>query len=271
LFSWQGSFGPIILTSELALLIGNVFSFTVSPKYKFYLKLSEMRKLATDTFEFSFKRPEHFIFKPGQYLEWTLPSTRTDGRGNRRYFTIASSPTEVEIKLGIRFNEPGSAFKKQIKGLKTTDVIAAGQLVGDFTLPEDKSKKLVFVAGGIGVTPFRSMIKYLIDKNEKRDIVFFYANKTEGEIAYKDIFDEAEQKLGVTIVYIISDEKNIPSSWRGEKGRITEVMLNKYVPDITARTFYISGPNGMVENYKKLLARLKIKPTSIVTDYFPGF
>jgi ferredoxin-NADP reductase/Na+-translocating ferredoxin:NAD+ oxidoreductase RnfD subunit len=271
LFSWQGSFGPIILTSELALLIGNVFSFTVSPKYKFYLKLSEMRKLATDTFEFSFKRPEHFIFKPGQYLEWTLPSTRTDGRGNRRYFTIASSPTEVEIKLGIRFNEPGSAFKKQIKGLKTTDVIAAGQLVGDFTLPEDKSKKLVFVAGGIGVTPFRSMIKYLIDKNEKRDIVFFYANKTEGEIAYKDIFDEAEQKLGVTIVYIISDEKNIPSSWKGEKGRITEVMLNKYVPDIAARTFYISGPNGMVENYKKLLARLKIKPTSIVTDYFPGF
>jgi ferredoxin-NADP reductase len=138
-------------------------------------------------------------------------------------------------------------------------------------LPEDKSKKLVFVAGGIGVTPFRSMIKYLIDKNEKRDIVFFYANKTEGEIAYKDIFDEAEQKLGVTIVYIISDEKNIPSSWKGEKGRITEVMLNKYVPDIAARTFYISGPNGMVENYKKLLARLKIKPTSIVTDYFPGF
>ncbi len=271
LFSWQGSFGPIILTTELALLIGNVFSFIVSPKYKFYLKLSEIKKLATDTFEFSFKRPEHFMFKPGQYLEWTLPSTRTDGRGNRRYFTIASSPTEIEIKLGIRFNEPGSTFKEQIKGLKNADIVAAGQLVGDFTLPEDKSKKLVFIAGGIGVTPFRSMIKYLIDKDEKRDIVFFYANKVEGEIAYKEIFDEAVKKLGIVVIYILSDEKNIATSWAGERGRIDEAMLSKYVKDITVRTFYISGPNGMVESYKKLLTKVKIKPTSIVTDYFPGF
>ena len=270
LFSWQGSFGPIILTTELALIIGNVFSFIVSPKYKFLLKLLEVKELADNTFEYSFKKPEVFHFKPGQYLEWTIPTTKTDARGNRRYFTIASSPTEVELKLGIRFNTPGSGFKKFLQGLKPQDSITAGQLIGDFTLPSDKSKKLVFIAGGIGVTPFRSIIKYLLDINEKRDIVFFYSNKTENEIAYKDIFDEAARKLNIKVVYILSDDKDL-STWKGERGRIDEKMLKKHVNDINDRIYFLSGPNAMVENYKKLLKSLNVKQTSIVTDYFPGF
>lgn len=270
LFSYQGSLGPIILTTELALLIGNFFSFIVSPKYRFKLIVSDVKALAHETFEFSFVKPKMFNFKPGQYLEWTIPTTKTDRRGNRRYFTIASSPTEEFIKLGVKFNASGSSFKSFLKSLKPKDSITAGQLVGDFTLPNDKTKKLVFIAGGIGVTPFRSIIKYLVDRNEKRDIVFFYSNKKEDEIAYKDVFTEAENKLGIKVVYILSDE-NVPPTWKGERGRINEEMLKKYVSDANSRLYYLSGPNAMVENYKKMLKSLKVKPTSIVTDYFPGF
>ncbi len=110
----------------------------------------------------------------------------------------------------------------------------------------------------------------MLDINEKRDIVFFYSNKTENEIAYKDIFDEAARKLNIKVVYILSDNKGL-SDWKGERGRIDEKMLKKHVNDINDRIYFLSGPNAMVENYKKLLKSLNVKQTSIVTDYFPGF
>lgn len=271
LFSWQGSFGAIILTTELVLLFGNIFSFLASPKYRLFLSLKNKLALARDTFEFTFPKPQNFNFKPGQYLEWTLPGLKTDGRGNRRYFTIASSPTEEFLKLGIKFNNPTSSFKRALREWASDGKIAAGQLMGDFVMPSDRNKKLVFIAGGIGVTPFRSMIKYLLDKNEKRDIVLFYANKTKDEIAYKELFDEAQKALNIKVIYILTEEQTVPQGITGEIKRLDESILKKHVPDYISRTFYLSGPNGMVEGYKKLLAKLSIKPSAIVTDYFPGF
>ncbi len=270
IFSYQGSVGSFILTTELALLFGNIFSFLVSPKYKLLLKLISVRNLADNTKEFSFSKPDFFKFKPGQYLEWTLPTFKTDSRGNRRYFTIASSPTERDIKISIRFSTPGSGFKRLLQQLKLNENITAGQLSGDFTLPENKEKKLVFIAGGIGITPFRSMIKYLVDSNEKRDIVLFYLNKTEGEIAYRDILDEAGKLIELKTIYVLTDEKAL-GNWSGETGRIDEKMLKKHVTDLDGVAFYLSGPNAMVENYKKLLRKLNVKPGSIMTDYFPGY
>lgn len=271
LFSWQGHFGPIILTTELVLIFGNIFSYLVSPKFKVKLPLVEKKTIAKETYELSFLKPKGFSFKPGQYLEWTLPYFKADSRGNRRYFTIASSPTEDEVKLGVKFSSPPSFFKKMLLNATLDVPLLAGQLSGDFVLPNDSSKKLVFIAGGIGVTPFRSMVQYMLDRNEKREVILFYVNKEEPEIAYKDLFDKASKELGIRVIYILSDEMNIPSNWNGEKGRITTDMLKKYVPDFHDRTFYLSGPNAMVQNYKKLLREIGIMSQRIVTDYFPGF
>ncbi|MDO8269354.1 MAG: oxidoreductase [Candidatus Levybacteria bacterium] len=271
LFSFQLKLLFFYPTPEFALIVSNIFSFIVSSKYRLYLRLKSKTELASNITEVSFNKPSFFTFKPGQYLEWTLPILKADSRGNRRYFTIASSPTENEIKLGIRFNEPPSSFKKRLHALGKNDTATAGQLLGDFTLPSDTSKKLVFIAGGIGVTPFRSMIKYLLDVGEERDIVFFYANKVKNEIAYKELFDEAVKKLGISIVYILSEDEEISTDWKGEKGRIDKKMLKKHVSDISERTFYLSGPNSMVTNYKKLLRSLGVRSSAIVTDYFPGF
>jgi glycine betaine catabolism B len=271
LFGAQFHFGPIYSTPELALVLGNIYSYIVSPKQKLFLRFKEKIKAAENTYEYVFTSSNKLHFKPGQYLEWTLPHGRADMRGNRRYFTIASSPTEEDIHLGVRMEQQSSTFKKKLAEMKPTDTFVASQLMGDFTLPEDKNKKLVFIAGGIGVTPFRSMVKYLLDKKEQRSIVLFYTNKTADEIAYKDIFDKAQKELGLKPIYVLTNMDRIPAAWPGKAGRIDEKMITEEVPDFKERTFYISGPNAMVDAYKHLLNKMGVPHNQIVTDYFPGF
>lgn len=272
-FGAQFEFGPIFSTPELALVIGNIFSFIVSPKQRLSLALKDKKKLAQHMHEFVFTPSQKLAFQPGQYLEWTLPLKRPiDTRGNRRYFTIASSPTEPEIKLGVKIEEgKWSTFKKHLSEMKNGDILAASQLAGDFTLPKDPSKKLLFIAGGIGITPFRSMIQYLVDKNEKRDIIMLYTTPHPDELAYIPLFDEAEKKLGIKVVYVITREENAPNDWKGKKGRITEDMLKEVAPDYKDRDAYLSGPNAMVESYKSLLHQAGTAWNRIHADYFPGF
>jgi len=153
-------FGTIHSTPELALIVGNIFSYAISPKRKYILKLKSVQKFGADIYDFIFTADRKISFKPGQYMEWTLPATNppADTRGNRRYFTIASSPTELELHLGIRYYEPSSTFKKKLLALRSGDefivsgtsdqsgkpsdneTIIAGQLSGDFTLPNDPAK-----------------------------------------------------------------------------------------------------------------------------------
>ena len=259
--------GTIFSTPELALLVGNIFSYIVSPKYKFVLKLKEIIPVAQDVYDFVFEHARGFRFSPGQYFEWTLGHTNPDNRGNRRYFTIASAPTEDNIRIGVKFYKEPSSFKEALGALNRGEAIIASQLSGDFILPKDQKKKLVFIAGGIGVTPFRSMIKYLIDKNEVRDIVLLYTNRFPHDIAYKDIFEEAK-KFGIRTIYTVTERTE---GWTGNTGYINKEMISKEIPDFGTRTFYISGPHGMVESYHSMLRGMGISQKNIKTDYFPGF
>ena len=261
----------IYFTPEIALCCGNIFSYLVSSKAKLVLKLKEKVKIANDTYDFVFNPDKKLNFQPGQYLEWTLAHKKMDNRGIRRYFTIASSPTEKDLIMGVKFYDKPSSYKKALTSLNKRGIVVAGQLAGDFTLPKDKDKKLIFIAGGIGVTPFRSMIKYLLDNNEKRDIVIFYSNKNFHDIAYKDIFDQAAKKLHIKVIYCLSDVGSMPPDWDGETGFINEAMMKKYVPDFMERMFYISGPRSMILTFQKALKEAGISKTHIKTDFFPGF
>lgn len=270
LFGSQFSVGPLFASPEFALVAGNILSFILSPKGKLILKFKEKNQLAPTIYEFVFSSENKFNFLPGQYLEWTLSHSNPDSRGIRRYFTIASSPNE-NFRLGVKIiPEKSSSFKKALLDLKPGSSLIADQLSGDFVMPENSIKKLVFVAGGIGVTPFRSMVKNLIDNGNKRDIVLFYSAVDPKEFVYKDIFKKGED-FGVKTVYILGGKGEVPKNWIGEAGYLTEQMVNKYVPDFKDRNFYLSGPIAMVNNYRNLLMALGIKNSQIVTDYFPGF
>ncbi len=262
--------GAFYSSPELTLVVANIFSYIVSPKQKLLLHLKEKTQYGADEVEFVFASQEKLHFMPGQYMEWTLKHPSTDSRGNRRYFTVASSPTENAIHLGVKFYENGSSFKRALHHLSDKDSITVGSLGGEFTLPKSLEKKLVFIAGGIGITPFRSMIKYCIDSDEKRDIILMYSNKADSEIMYKNVFQIGE-KIGVKTIYTLTDIDSVPKNWKGQVGRITPDMIRKEIPDFTERLFYLSGPHGMVVGFEKTLKEIGISQFHIKKDFFPGF
>ncbi len=269
LFATNMHIGSLYFTPELALLIGNVFAYLVSPKGRFMLTLLGKNEIAAGTYEFVFAPDRPFMFRPGQYLEWTLGHPSADNRGNRRFFTIASSPTEQTVRLGVRISEPGSTFKRALKSMQEGDTASASSLAGDFVLPKDGKKKLVFIAGGIGITPFRSMVQYLIDTKDAREITLLYSNKTASEIAYKEIFDEAAQAIGMKTLYALTNEPNpIPGTYAG---RIDATLIAGKVPDYKECIFYLSGPYGMVTAFEKTLHDMGVSRSHIKTDYFPGY
>jgi ferredoxin-NADP reductase/Na+-translocating ferredoxin:NAD+ oxidoreductase RnfD subunit len=255
-------------TPEVALLAGNLLTFVVSPKGRVMLTLERVEKVANGAFEFVFRPDRQLAFAAGQYLEWTLPVRRPDDRGNRRYFTIASAPTEEQVRLGVKVSPDGSAFKRELGEFKRGEVIVASQLAGSFVLPRNPAKKLVFIAGGIGITPFRSMLKELIDRDERRPIVVLYGNRRASEIAYADVLEQAERCLGIPAYHAVEDpEGALPGM---TIGYIDEAMIRRCVPDFAERSFYISGPQPMVAAQRRLLRRMGVSFWRIKTDFFPG-
>lgn len=266
--------GSFYSTPELALVIGNIFAYIVSPKEKLFLKLKERIQVGTDTFDFVFQKDKQFNFQPGQYMEWTLKHSKPDSRGNRRYFTLASSPTEPKIRLGVKFypkENKQSSFKKRLMALPIGEKLVAAERSGDFVLPKDKDQELVFIAGGIGITPFRSMIQYLLDKREPRNITLLYSNKKVSDIAYREVFEQAEKQLGIKTVYAITDKDEITTDNSMYNGFIDAQVIQKEVPDYMHKTFYISGPHGMVRAFENTLRSMGIPKRNIKIDFFPGF
>lgn len=272
LFPPQVHIASVYTTPELALIIGNLFAYIADPKPKLFPSLARKRRLAPGIAEFVFRPKTNLAYKPGQYMEWTLPHAHSDSRGDRRYLTLASSPTESEIRLGVRYYDNGSSYKKAMLAMDADTRIVASQLGGDFVMPKDKSRKLVFIAGGIGVTPYRSMIKYLIDTDERRMVTLLYSAKTAGEIVYKDVFDEARRRLGVNVIYCLTGEvRGLPPDSRYRAGYITPDMIKREIPDYNERLFYLSGSHRMVNDMKGALRELGIPRSHIKIDFFPGY
>lgn len=257
------------IAPEMALCIGNVISYFMSPNYRLALPLS-WKKFIGPSGIFAFMPSQQLAFAPGQYMEWTLPHKNVDSRGNRRYFSIGSSPTEKELLLAVKFYNPSSSYKKTLVTMQQGDEIIAAQLAGDFTLPKKINTPLVFIAGGIGIVPFRSMVKYIIDKNLQANIILLYANRTKGEIVFADIFQEA-QTHGIKTIYTLTDIDHVPQDWQGEKGYITGEMIQRTIPDYKTRTFYLSGPQLMVERYHETLTSIRVSRNHIKQDFFPGY
>ncbi|MEO8084554.1 MAG: RnfABCDGE type electron transport complex subunit D [Ardenticatenales bacterium] len=270
LFTPQIHFGTLFATPELAMVVGNVFGYLVSPKATLLLNLRKKVHLAPNIYDFVFVPPRKLAYEPGQYMEWTLGHDAPDSRGNRRFFTLASSPTEDTLRLGVAFNPTSSTFKQALLSLEPRHGIVAAQLAGDFVLPSDPDQPCVFIAGGIGITPFRSMIKYLLDTGQRRPIVLFYANKTADDIVYRDVFDRAAREVGIRTIYALTDTARIPPDWDGWSGRITGELIAQAVPDYRRCTFYLAGPPAMVDGFRDVLSRMDVKRGQIKTDAFAG-
>lgn len=211
--------------------------------------------IAADLKSFWFKPEKPLRYQAGQFTELQIKHKPTDERGDKRWFTLSSSPTEPLLAVTTKISGPGSSFKRELLDLQSGDIVSISNPMGDFVLPRDQGRELLFVAGGIGITPVRSMLKYLTDNKQRRNITTLYAARTESGLAFADIIRNSS-KLHTFISDL--DQKL-------DYGVIEEVANKLHNPLI-----YISGPEAMVERFYKDL-RHSFPESQLITDYFHGY
>jgi ferredoxin-NADP reductase len=214
-------------------------------------------------------------FTAGQCAFFKLDGVSGDSKGPIRHFSIASSPTEQDLTISTRIRD--TPYKQKLASLQKGAKILAWGPEGEFVLHNDHSKPAVFLSGGIGVTPFRSMIKYATDKRLPLKITVFNSNKSERGILYRDEFDRwAGQNKNVKIVYTLTEEEHQqrPANWAGEYGRIDKEMIGRHLSgdEIAKAVYYICGPPGMLKAMQKLLhEELQIPRERMKVESFTGY
>lgn len=207
-------------------------------------------------------------FEAGQFFLLTL---ELDGKDVVKPFSFSNSPTE---KGYIEFTKKitDSAFSEALKELKVGDEVKIKMPLGDFSFDKDH-EKVVFIAGGIGITPFRSMIKYAADKGMKNDMLLLYGNDVEENIVFKDDFDAIQRSVpNFKVVYTLSSTEAKTCGWKGCCGYIDSGMIKDHVPDHKDRMFYLCGPPGMVKCVEKGIQEdLGVPESNIFREQFIGY
>ncbi len=216
------------------------------------------------TFWFNPERP--IRYQAGQFIELFIPHDNPDSRGIKHWFTLSSSPSESPlIAITTKFaDENGSSFKRALSVLKPGDKLRISDPMGDFVLPKDKSRPLLFAAGGIGITPFRSIIKSLVDSGEQRDVVIVYSARHEDELAFTELLEQSKLRVN----YIISQPAD---DWNGLTGNLSPEQISTLVPDADKRIIYMSGPEPMVESLVEAFKSQGVPEHRLVGDYFPNY
>ncbi len=223
------------------------------------LKIEEKRKEINDIYSFIFQPEEPVTWQAGQYALYRIPHDNPDSRGETRIFTISSPPFQNKIMLTTHyFFEKSSSFKKALFAKKAGEIIDVVKIDGNFTVNKD-DKSLVFIAGGIGITPYHSILLELEKNGDSRDIILIYSNKNIDNVTFKDTLDNLAKSYNrLKVNYIFSPQ------------RADEDFIKKTVPDLQKSTFYISGPMVMVKTVEESLQRLNVEKKNIKKDYFPG-
>ncbi len=207
-------------------------------------------------------------FNPGQYMIMDLKVA--DPKGNTRLFSISSAPLENFLMFSTKISD--SNFKQKLNSLKIGEKVKLQGPLGRFTLQEDIFKKTVMIAGGIGITPFRSMIKFALNSVPGLKIVLLYSNKTPDEIAFKKEFEElaSTHAENFSLVNTITQPEEA-LEWIGRIGRIDETLIKEFVEDLNEAIFYVCGPPKMVEAMVSLLKEMQIPSTNIKFEKFVGY
>lgn len=238
------------------------------------MKLTLVRKQeeAKGSTSFFWRAEPAIEWKPGQYLYYTVTLPEKDPRGNVRHFTISASPTEGEIRLTTKLSD--SLYKKTLFELPEGTEINGSGPRGDFVLDEEKTEPQVFIAGGIGITPFRAFIKYATDKGFKTPIHLIYSNSTPEEITFKDDFDSwASDNPNFTVSYTITKPEE-SKDWNGLTGRINAEMIERLITPHSALStpiWWLCGPPAFTEAMEVELEKMKVDIQKIETEQFTGY
>lgn len=246
----------------------------VTEPKEFYLPFIKKEQIAKNTYSFFFDRSDHpFDFLPGQYNRVFLELSQKDERGSHRSFTICSSPQEKDIlMITTKIVDQASPFKQKFNSLIPGEKIRFFGPMGMFTLPEKSKLPLVFLAGGIGITPFHSMLVSASASNMQLPITLFVSFSSISDVIfYNELMTVSQNNPQIKVVYTITHPEFVGTLWNGETGRISVELLKKYIPDVLAVEYYVCGPSVMVSSMLDMLHDLKIPFQQIREEQFTGY
>lgn len=225
------------------------------------LKLVQVKNESPDTKTFYFESDEEIKYTSGQYFYFTIPNLKyEDDRGNTRHFTLSSSPTEKLISFTTKFLNPMSGYKQTLLELKIGDVVEGKGPNGTFVLPNRYPliTNHLFIAGGIGITPFRSIIKYITDKKINAKIYLIYSN-SDNKFVFKEDFSKIPAEF-------------VDSS---KSGHLGEVKIKKLIENwslaIDNCTFWLCGPPPFIDAVENALEKIGVTSAKIRSEKFTGY
>ena len=234
-------------------------------------KLVSRHEVAEGTVAFRFEKPSGWTFQAGQFLDMTLLSpSETDAEGDTRAFSIASAPHEETLMVATRLRD--TAFKGVLMKMPLGAAVKIAGPSGDLTLDNDAERPAVFLAGGIGITPFRSIVLCAANEKLPRHIFLFYSNRRPEDAPFLEEL-QALEKTNPNYKLIASMTKMEKSrqSWHGETGTIDRKMIARHLKDPVAPIYYIAGPPGMVQGLHTMVHETGVADADIRAEEFAGY
>jgi ferredoxin-NADP reductase len=246
-------------------------STQVNPTTTFLVKLKNRFLVAERTMAFQFEKPADFTFKPGQWIDITLLSpTQTDAKGNVRGFSIASAPHEDILMVATRLRD--TAFKRELATMPLSTEVKIEGPGGNLVLHNNAARTAVFLAGGIGVTPIRSILLRAAKEKLPHRIYFFFSNRRPEDAPFLEELQALQQQNpNYTFIATMTQMATSRREWTGQTGYINKDMLAKYVKDAKSPIYYVVGPPGMVKGLQMMLNVTGIDDDDIRTDEFGGY
>jgi ferredoxin-NADP reductase len=239
------------------------------PPYK--VSLQAHKDLCAGTTAFYFGKPEGFEFNAGQFANFTLPtSTDADPLGNTRALSIASAPHERNLMVATRLR--ATAFKRILNSLPLGAELHLQGPYGSLTLSQNGTRPAVFLAGGIGITPFRSLIWNAAELLSPRKITLFYSVRVPEEAPFLEELQKIERCNGrYKLICTVTQPEKVRMPWQGKTGRISIEMLSKWIPNLSVPIYFVAGPPGMVTGMRQMLIGSGIAEEDIRTEEFSGY
>jgi ferredoxin-NADP reductase len=227
--------------------------------------------VAEGTMAFHFEKPQGFDFTAGQSTDLTLPEPpENDAEGNIRTFSIASAPFEDHLMFATRMRD--TAFKRSLKRLPLGTPVKIDRATGSFTLHKNSAKPAVFLAGGIGITPFFSIVKQAVHDRLPHKLHFFYSNRRPEDAPFVEVLQELDKtSASFQFVGTMTDMPHSRKEWDGEMGPIDGGILLRHLTNLRGPIYYIAGPPAMVTAMRKMLVTSGVDEDDIRTDEFAGY
>jgi ferredoxin-NADP reductase len=234
-------------------------------------RLVRRETVAEGTMAFCFSKPSGFRHQAGQSLVMTLITPpETDSEGDARTFTIASAPHEAELMIATRMRD--TAFKRVLKTAPLGTTVRIDGPDGEMVLHEDAARPAVFLAGGIGITPFLAMARHAANERLPHCLYLFYSNRRPEDAAFLAELQKMERlNPNYRLIATMAEPEKSAQRWTGETGFIRREMLERHLADVTSPMYYFAGPPAMNMAMQKMLEDIGITEQAMRSEEFYGY